>query len=197
MVRDEKATLFDSLRRNWDTVWQTAVWVGSAAFLTLASPPRFLGSELPSNSIVKASELTLAVCVGFCLYLFRAKNRIDKSRYAYSAATFLAFGIILFLLYQFEFDAWTCSFDGRGPVTIGTSLLPEAAAYTLAHPEADCEYLLQISAGKPDRIWPKNEIVFHHLAMFATFLSSVLSLALAVLLMTFAITEHAKERIQK
>jgi hypothetical protein len=191
MVRNTHNAIQRSLQLSWETIWQIAVWVASIVFLAISAPPRFLGSELPPSGIIKTIELVLAISIGFCLFLFRNSNpELPKHRYAFAAIGFLVLAVVLFLINQYQFDTWTCSYDERGPVTIGTNLEPDAGKYVADHPEANCQYLLQISAGRPDKIWKTSEIVFHHLAMIMTSLASVLAFALAILLITFAVSDN-------
>jgi membrane protein YdbS with pleckstrin-like domain len=188
MVSDIKRVT-SSARRSWNIVWQTAVWSGGIAFLALASPPRFLGSELPSDNAIKAIELVLAVCVGFCFFVFQTTSNAKRLS-AYVAMAFLTVGVALFFTYDYQYAAWTCPFDGRGPVTVGSTLSQAAEKYIAENPGADCEQLLQVSAGKPDKIWPQSEIIAHHLTMIGTFFALVLLFALSILLMSVAITRR-------
>lgn len=196
MAHDENDSMLRLLRQHWDAIWQASIWLGSVVLVAITVPPRYLGSDLPSNNIIKVTEVIIAVSVGFCFFLFRrTQKRLGaQRRYAFAGIALLIIGAFLFIIYQFEFDSWTCSYDGRGPVTIGTNLQVDAAKYVAAHPGADCEYLLQISAGKADKIWAQGDLVFHHLAMVATFLFSVLSFALAMLLTTMAVAGYVDNR---
>jgi hypothetical protein len=180
--------MVEELRKNWDKIFQLAVWLASIVLLVVVSPPRFLASDPLPDTAIKAGELFLAICVGLCFFIFQSADQKNvRSRYALAGAAMVLVGMTLFLIYQFEFEAWTCSYDARGPVTIGTNMLPEAAEYMRQHPEATCEYLIQVSGGQVEKIWPKSEIIAHHLGLIATFLFSIVSLSLAALFVTFAI----------
>jgi hypothetical protein len=63
------------------------------------------------------------------------------------------------------------------------------------HPETSCERLLQVSIGMVEKIWPKNEIIFHHVSMIATFSLAIITFSLASLLVTFSVTQNGKKRL--
>jgi hypothetical protein len=155
-----------------------------------------LANDPIPDTTVKAIQLTLAVLIGICFFIFqRAEQDRLRTKYAISGAALLFAAVILYFCYQAQYEAWTCSYDSRGPVTIGSTLTPDAAEYMRQHPETSCERLLQVSIGMVEKIWPKNEIIFHHVSMIATFSLAIITFSLASLLVTFSVTQNGKKRL--
>jgi hypothetical protein len=186
----ESLTVFDQIKKNWELILQAAVWLSSAVLLAISSPPRFLaGGLLLSEPVVRAAELILAICIAVAFFVFRSSEGAKSApKYAAVGVAFLGAAVLSFMLYQFQLASWTCTYDGRGPVTVGTTLTADASDFMRLHPEATCSYLIQVSGGQVEKIWPTSEMIGHHLMMVSTFLFSVISFALAALLVTFALT---------
>ncbi|AMJ59462.1 hypothetical protein AXW83_03320 [Bosea sp. PAMC 26642] len=138
----------------------------------------------------------LAIVIGVCFYFFKnSQNNSKKILFIVFGVIFLGFGFCTYFIYQYQYAHWTSAYDGRGVVTIGKTMLPDAERYAREHPEMGTQMLIQVYAGQIEQIWYKSEIIFRHLLMLLTFFASVISLSLAILLVTFAGIRDEQTRI--
>ena len=110
---------------------------------------------------------------------------------ATAASLFCA--VVAFFAYRMFLSLWTCGdYDARGPIVIGSKMLPEAANYA-AQQHANACAIIQDFAGDTASIWNSNELLSRYLLLAAAFVSTVLLFLAAAVLAIETIRAHSEK----
>jgi hypothetical protein len=173
-----------STLREWRTSWtdllQAGTWLVALIVLFVLKPPRLTPGD-DGLIFVRAVGFVAAILLALCLVAVRRVDLRIRSLW-FAAAVSLVAALIAFFGYEALIAAWTCEYDGHGPVVIGSTMLPDAQRYASGLSRATCEILIQDSGGDTASIWPRAELTMHHLSLAGTFMATVLLFALAAML---------------
>ncbi|QDX25007.1 hypothetical protein FPZ54_02495 [Sphingomonas suaedae] len=168
------------LRATWTVLLQAATWLVALIMLFVLKPPRFTPAD-DGLMFVRAVEFVAAIALALGMVVIHRKRLRLKTLWTGCAVATVAAVTALFG-YVALVAQWTCEYDGRGPVVIGSKILAEAKRYAATLSDPGCEVLIQDAAGDTASVWPQYEIVAHHLALTGCFMATVLLFALAALL---------------
>jgi hypothetical protein len=148
--------------------------------LFVLAPPRLTPAE-DGLTYVRATEFVAAIVIALCVVAVRAVK--PAIRVIWSAAA-LALAVALAALFGHLSlrGEWTCEYDGRGPIVIGSTMLPQAAAYANTVGTPGCRRMIEDSAGDTFSVWHEDELRGRHMTLAATFMGTVLLFALAAML---------------
>lgn len=189
-----ETTIFSRIREQWALLLEVSVVVLGSIFVILLAPPRL------SPVIETASWYRLAEFVGAILIVIGlvAIHRTPWSLRGLQWTTiiFVLGAIIAFFSYNGVVGAWTCSdYDGRGPIVIGSRLLPDAAAL-YPSPVSACT-MVQDAAGNTASLWAQSELLTRHSLMAALFLLTALLFLVAAILAVELLAAHIRQSKEK
>lgn len=170
----------EDLRGSLDAMLQAGAWLVAIIVMFVVTPPRLTPAD-DGLVFVRAAQFVVAVLLGLAVVAIRrGRFRLRIVWMAAVGCTLAAVGALF--AYLWLLSDRTCSYDGRGPVVIGNSMLPSAARYASSLPRAGCEILIQDVAGDTASIWPRSELIANHLLLSATFMITVALFALSATL---------------
>lgn len=177
MARPFRASAF---KASWTELLQVGAWLVAVILLFVLVPPRLTPAEdgLP---YVRATEFVAAILIVLCVVAVRrGKPRV---RVLWAATLFSLVPAVAALFGHLALRSdWTCEYDGRGPVVIGSEMLPEARGYSASLGHPGCRRMIEDSAGDTSAIWDDGELRRRHLVLAGTFMGTVLLFALAAML---------------
>jgi len=168
------------MRSSLDLLFQIGAWLVAIIILFVVKPPRLTPSD-DGMLFVRAAQFVVAILLALAIVAIRRGRMRLRTIWSASLAIVLSAVIALFS-YRWLSSIWTCDYDGRGDVVIGRTMLPDAAAYARSLKRSECDILIQNVAGDTASIWPKSELVFHHLALSGLFMTTVILFAVSAVL---------------
>jgi hypothetical protein len=175
----ERNALWD-FRSSLASLLQLGAWLVALIALFVLKPPRLSPTD-DGLIFVHAVEFIAAIMLALVVVAIRRRGVRVRTLWLAAAASAVA-AVIAFFGYVALTAVWTCSYDGRGPVVIGSTMLAGAARYAASLPGDGCETLIQDAVGNTARIWPQSELNTHHLILAGAFMATVLMFALAAML---------------
>jgi hypothetical protein len=159
---------------------QFGVWLVALIVLFVVEPPP-LSRTSGTPAFVHAAGFVAAIVIALLLVATRKAGRRPTALW-WAALTVLAASVAMFFTYLSLTAAWTCDYDGNGPVVIGGELLAEAKREMQYLGQSGCAAMIADSAGRTEELWPRSELVFRQLALAGCFMATVLGFAAAAVL---------------
>jgi hypothetical protein len=172
----------EATHRSWPKIAQTAVWVTALVFPFLATPPRLLIRRPDGVDVQALTQFTLAVIIALLLLAFRRLRRPRQRRlWTILGATMLACGIGGFFFYVYLVESWTCEYDGRGPVVIGSTYLSEVVEWAQKR-GMNCQLIIQDFAGFAEQLWSRGEMILRYLIILLCYVATILMFSVSLLI---------------
>jgi VIT1/CCC1 family predicted Fe2+/Mn2+ transporter len=170
--------MFEKMTKQWTAILEFGILVVSAVAFFVITPPRL--TPAAESGWIHAAEFIGAILIVIIAVAVRHQKTGVRALLIATSASLLTAVIALFG-YSALVQSWTCSdYDGRGPITTGSQMLTESAAYAARTGRSGCK-LIQDYAGDTTAIWNSSELAQRHLIMVAAFIMSVLLFVTAAL----------------
>ena len=175
-----ESAAIESLRVDLERLLQAGVWLVALVVLFVVEPPP-ISRAAGTPSFVHATGFVAAIAIALILVTTRQpRRRLATLRWI--TLGLLVASVAGFFGYLGLISAWTCDYDGNGPVVIGSELFPEARRYAASIGRTDCATLIADVAGRTDELWAKSDLVARQLALAACFMATVLGFASSAVL---------------
>lgn len=179
-----------TLRRHWTRLAQIAVWAIAVLATFQMAPPRSTPA-IDDASWTRLAQFVLVIILGLLIGVL-GHRRNSRLVCRCASAALLLIGLAAFFINLHLSDAWTCPYDGRGPIVVGASASAEAIRFQLQNPGISCTMLVQAFAGNTAEIWVAHEIGARHITLVALYLANVLCLSLSLVLMLESLSESTR-----
>jgi hypothetical protein len=182
----------DRLKEVLSHAFEVGTWLVAVILLFVVKPPRLTPAD-DGQIFVRAAEFVVAILLLLSIVAVR------RSRISIRTIWLLALGCLLAAvagLFGYTMLAlnWTCEYDGRGPVVVGSTMLSAAQRYAVSLGNPGCEVLIQDAAGDTASIWPRAELITRHLVLCGIFIATVILFALAAI---FAVQTLRRSDVSK
>ena len=169
-----------AIEERWALILQASVSILGSIFVFVLAPPR-LTPEIETVSWFGLAEVAGAILVVITLVGVRHARMKAKALQLLNAVLLIA-ALASFFAYRWMVGVWTCrDYDGRGPIVIGSKLLPDAALYYRGKPVTPC-VMIQDSVGDTASLWPQSELLARHSTMAGLFLLTALLFLMAAII---------------
>jgi|KBSSwiStaDraftv2_1062776.scaffolds.fasta_scaffold207451_2 hypothetical protein len=181
------------LKKTWNLLVQTAVWISSFTAAILLPPTGVTVSEAdPAGRVLKYTNFIIAVVVGLSLIATKAFNR-RKHLWLWIILSLFFFGLSTYLIYKnFQVNNMlTCSCSGKTIVKGTTYKEPELIARFFPS-GVDCNILCQHFVTPdgtivPERVWTENSINDSRRTLFLSYVICFPAVALTIISVVQAI----------
>lgn len=170
----------EGTRKIWTTLSQIVVLLTGAIMAFVWQPPRLTPVD-DGTTYAHAARFVGVIVVVLVLIFVRRGDWRARTLMVLTAGTGIL-SLLCFFTYRLLIGLWTCGYDGRGPVVIGRSMLPEAQRYAVQNAVRNCQAMIQDAAGDTAAIWNYQDLLIRHLSLAALFMATVLLFTIAGLL---------------
>jgi len=170
-----------TLKTQWNTWAQVAVWAGTVIGMFLFQPPVLTLSGSNGLDPLRFAHFLFAVLAALSFQLFKNTAQSRKVRLRLAGCLALA-STLLFFGYMATLNSWTCSYAVHWQVVKSDNYTDDATntATKLPGKGQNCTEVLQEYAGAAELVWDVVETKPRYLALQALYLTLWLCSAFAL-----------------